>query len=53
MDAQHPSSASPPSVPRHVSDELTQILANLVLGDNEIRSKCVFSKTHTRLLTAS
>ncbi|OCB84852.1 ARM repeat-containing protein [Sanghuangporus baumii] len=26
------------SVPQHVSQELTQILANLVLGDNEIRS---------------
>ena len=26
-------------VPQSVSDELTQILANLVLGDNDIRSK--------------
>ena len=29
------------NVPQSVSDELTQILANLVLGDNEIRSKYV------------
>ena len=29
------------NVPQHVSDELTQILANLVLGDNDIRSECV------------
>jgi hypothetical protein len=32
-------------VPPDVSAELTQILSNLVLGDNEIRSKSVFSPT--------
>jgi hypothetical protein len=32
-------------VPPDVSAELTQILSNLVLGDNEIRSKSVFSST--------
>lgn len=30
-------------VPPDVTAELTQILSNLVLGDNEIRSKYVFS----------
>jgi hypothetical protein len=30
-------------IPPDVSAELTQILSNLVLGDNEIRSKSVFS----------
>lgn len=28
-------------VPQEITAELTQILANLVLGDNNIRSKCV------------
>lgn len=27
-------------VPQEITVELTQILANLVLGDNKIRSKC-------------
>lgn len=31
-------------VPHEITTELTQILANLVLGDNKIRSKCaIFS----------
>ena len=30
-------------VPAEITAELTQILSNLVLGDNEIRSKCVLS----------
>ena len=30
-------------VPPQVTAELTQILSNLVLGDNEIRAKYVFS----------
>jgi hypothetical protein len=30
-------------VPAEITTELTQILSNLVLGDNEIRSKCVSS----------
>lgn len=29
-------------VPPEVTAELTQILSNLVLGDNQIRSKCAF-----------
>lgn len=29
-------------VPPEVTAELTQILSNLVLGDNQIRSKCVY-----------
>lgn len=29
-------------VPPEVTAELTQILSNLVLGDNQIRAKCVF-----------
>jgi hypothetical protein len=28
-------------VPQEITTELTQILSNLLLGDNEIRSKCV------------
>jgi hypothetical protein len=31
-------------VPPDVTSELTQILSNLVLGDNEIRSKYVFHR---------
>lgn len=27
-------------VPAEISAELTQILSNLVLGDNEIRARC-------------
>lgn len=30
-------------VPPEITAELTQILSNLVLGDNEIRSRCVRS----------
>jgi hypothetical protein len=33
-----------PVVPQEITAELTQILSNLVLGDNEIRSKYVFSR---------
>lgn len=32
-----------PVVPPEIAAELTQILSNLVLGDNEIRSKYVFT----------
>jgi hypothetical protein len=34
-------------VPPDVTAELTQILSNLVLGDNEIRSKCATSSPST------
>jgi len=34
-----------PVVPPEITAELTQILANLVLGDNEIRSKYVVRVT--------
>ena len=30
-------------VPQEITAELTQILSNLVLGDNDIRSKYVFA----------
>jgi hypothetical protein len=33
-------------VPAEITAELTQILSNLVLGDNEIRSKYVLSLYH-------
>lgn len=35
-------------VPAEITAELTQILSNLVLGDNEIRSKCVLPVTLDR-----
>ena len=38
-------------VPPDVTAELTQILSNLVLGDNEIRSKYVFSPSLPPYLT--
>lgn len=34
-----------PVVPQEVTAELTQILSNLVLGDNQIRSKYASRKT--------
>lgn len=34
-------------VPQEITTELTQILANLVLGDNKIRSKCAIFTIHT------
>lgn len=39
-----------PVVPQEITAELTQILANLVLGDNKIRSKCARSLQSERLL---
>jgi hypothetical protein len=38
-------------VPPDVTAELTQILSNLVLGDNEIRSKYATSPSPTQYLT--
>ena len=38
-----PLTSMEPLVPPDVTAELTQILSNLVLGDNEIRSKLVSS----------
>ena len=37
-------------VPPDVTAELTQILSNLVLGDNEIRSKCANSSSSTHII---
>jgi len=34
-------------VPQEITAELTQILANLVLGDNKIRSKCAVFTVRT------
>lgn len=36
------------NVPQQVTAELTQILSNLVLGDNEIRSKYVYEYAQGR-----
>lgn len=40
-------------VPPEVTAELTQILSNLVLGDNQIRSKCVHPFLSLLLLVLS
>lgn len=38
-------------VPQEITTELTQILANLVLGDNKIRSKYDFTASYNSILT--